>query len=54
MTVRALYVAGQRYEVTGEGYGPDGDVCFEGKKAAAQHAVPLLELATVLRNWSAR
>jgi P-type Ca2+ transporter type 2C len=48
MTVRALYVAGQRYEVTGEGYGPDGDVCFEGKKAAAQHAAPLLELATVI------
>jgi Ca2+-transporting ATPase len=48
MTVRALYVAGQRYEVTGEGYGPDGEVRFEGKKAAAQHAAPLLELATVI------
>lgn len=48
MTVRALYVAGQRYAVTGEGYGPDGEVRFEGKKADAQHAAPLLELATVL------
>ena len=48
MTVRALYVAGQRYDVTGEGYGPDGDVCVEGKKTDAQHAAPLLELATVL------
>jgi P-type Ca2+ transporter type 2C len=48
MTVRALYVAGQSYEVTGEGYGPDGEVRFEGKKAEAQHAVPLLELATIL------
>ena len=48
MTVRALYVAGQSYEVTGEGYGPDGEVRFEGKKAEAQHAAPLLELATVL------
>ncbi len=38
MTVRALYVAGQRYEVTGEGYGPDGEVRFEGKKADAPHA----------------
>ncbi len=38
MTVRALYVAGQRYEVTGEGYGPDGEVRFEGKKAEAPHA----------------
>ena len=48
MTVRVLYVAGQRYEVTGEGYGPDGEVRFEGKKAEAQHAAPLLELATAI------
>jgi Ca2+-transporting ATPase len=48
MTVRALYVAGRRYEVTGEGYGPDGKVRYEGKKAEAPHATPLLELATVL------
>ncbi len=48
MTVRALYVAGQNYEVTGEGYGPGGEVRFEGRKAEAQHAAPLLELATVL------
>ncbi|MEO6567701.1 MAG: cation-translocating P-type ATPase, partial [Opitutaceae bacterium] len=48
MTVRALYVAGQRYEVTGEGYGPDGEVQFDGTKAEAPHLVPLHELATVL------
>ena len=48
MTVRALYVAGQSYEVTGEGYGPDGEVRFEGKKAEAPHLAPLLELATVI------
>ena len=48
MTVRVLYVAGQSYEVTGEGYGPDGEVRFEGKKAEAPHAAPLLELATVI------
>ncbi len=42
MTVRALYVAGQSYEVTGEGYGPDGEVRFEDKKTEAQHAAPLL------------
>jgi Ca2+-transporting ATPase len=48
MTVRALYVAGQSYEVTGEGYGPEGEVRFEGKMAEAPHLVPLLELATVL------
>ncbi|MBF0104591.1 MAG: cation-translocating P-type ATPase [Deltaproteobacteria bacterium] len=48
MTVRALYVADQRYEVTGEGYGPNGEVRFEGRKAEAPHAAPLLELASVL------
>lgn len=48
MTVRAFYVAGQRYDVTGEGYGPDGDVRVDGTKADAQQAVALLELATVL------
>ena len=48
MTVRALYVAGQSYQVTGEGYGPDGEVLCDGKKAEAPHAVPLLELATIL------
>ena len=48
MTVRSLYVAGQSYEVTGEGYGPGGEVRFEGKKAGEQHSEPLLELATIL------
>ena len=48
MTVRVLYIANQRYEVTGEGYEPDGEVRFEGNKAQAQHAAPLLELATVI------
>ena len=38
MTVRALYVAGQNYEVTGEGYGPEGEVRFAGRKADAPHA----------------
>jgi Ca2+-transporting ATPase len=48
MTARALYVAGQSYEVTGDGYGPEGEVRFEGKKTEAQHAAPLLELATII------
>ena len=48
MTVRALYVAGQTYEVTGEGYEPNGEVRFEGQVSDARHAGPLLELATVL------
>lgn len=48
MTVRALYVAGQNYEVTGEGYEPNGEVRFEGKATDARHAGPLLELAALL------
>lgn len=48
MTVRALYVAGQSYEVTGEGYGPDGEVRFEGKKVESSHLAQVLELATVI------
>jgi Ca2+-transporting ATPase len=48
MTVRSLYVGGTSYEVTGEGYGLQGEVRAEGKKAEAQHAVPLLALATNL------
>ena len=48
MTVRALYVAGRTFEVTGEGYEPNGEVRFEGKASDARHAGPLLELANVL------
>jgi Ca2+-transporting ATPase len=48
MTVRVLYVAGRSYEVTGEGYGPGGEVRLDGKKTNGAHAVPLRELATVL------
>jgi Ca2+-transporting ATPase len=48
MTVRTLYVAGQSYEVTGQGYGPAGEIRYEGRKAEASHRAPLLELATVL------
>jgi Ca2+-transporting ATPase len=48
MTVRALYVAGQSYEVTGEGYNPEGEVRLGGEAAGAAHRAPLLEFATVL------
>jgi len=48
MTARALHVAGHNYEVTGEGYGPDGEVLHEGTQAGSTHTAPLLELATVL------
>lgn len=48
MTVRALYVAGQRYQVSGVGYGPDGAVQVDGMEVQLRHAAPLAALATVL------
>ncbi len=48
MTVRELFVAGQQFEVTGEGYGPHGEILIEGRSTGAEHAEPLLELATTL------
>ncbi len=48
MTVRSLHVGGQSYEVTGEGYGPEGEVRLQGAKPDAQHTESLLELATVI------
>ncbi len=48
MTARALFVDGRSYEVTGEGYGPEGEVRIEGRKVDGQHAAPLQALATVL------
>jgi Ca2+-transporting ATPase len=48
MTVRELFVAGQTFAVTGEGYGPHGEILFEGKATGSEHAEPLLELATTL------
>jgi len=47
MTVRALYVAGQRYQVTGDGYGPEGTVQVHDEKAEKQ-AAGLQALGTVL------
>ena len=48
MTVRALYVANQRYEVTGTGYGPEGEIRVAGQQADGRHAPALLELASIL------
>ena len=47
MTVRTLYVAGQRYQVTGDGYGPEGTVDIASAMAEKQPAA-LLALGTVL------
>lgn len=48
MTVRELFVDDLVFEVTGEGYAPDGEVRIEGRASDVRHAGPLLELATVL------
>ena len=45
MTVRALYVDGNRYTVSGEGYGPDGDVRLDGKVADPSQAAALRTIA---------
>ncbi len=48
MTVREIYVAGSSFSVTGEGYGPNGEVLFEGRATEPRHAGPLLELGNIL------
>ncbi|MDZ4405559.1 cation-translocating P-type ATPase [Prosthecobacter sp.] len=48
MTVRVLYVAGQTFEITGEGYGPDGEVRVDGKAADERQTKLLRELANNL------
>jgi Ca2+-transporting ATPase len=48
MTARALYVAGQRFEITGDGYGPAGEVQLAGKPVEATQQEPLRALGLVL------
>ena len=48
MTVRALFVAGRTYEVTGDGYGLEGETRFEGKATDDSHATQLRQMAEVL------
>jgi len=47
MTVRVLYVAGQRYDVGGEGYGPGGEILQNGQALEEQQKGTLLELAAI-------
>lgn len=47
MTARALYVSGQYYQVTGEGYGTKGTVLVDGANVNESQALCLLELAAV-------
>ena len=47
MTVRALSVAGLTYEVSGEGYAPQGDIRIEDKRVEPRDVPALLTLAEV-------
>ncbi len=48
MTVRALYVSGHRFAVTGEGYDPDGEILLGGVRADQIYTDELLALGTNL------
>ncbi len=48
MTAREIFVANKTFHVTGEGYGTEGEILFEGQTRTPDHAAQLLELATVL------
>ena len=48
MTVRKFFIAGQAYEVTGEGYSPTGEVRFDGERVTAVDTAALEALATVI------
>ncbi len=48
MTARMLHVAGRTYEVTGEGYGPQGEIRLEDRKVDGSEDPALQELATGL------
>lgn len=47
MTVRALYVAGNSYDVTGEGYEPHGTISLREGMLDDKHSLALQELANV-------
>ncbi len=48
MTARTLHVAGQDYEITGDGYGPTGEILQAGKPVPNEQRASLNELARVL------
>lgn len=48
MVVRALYLSGEVFEVTGDGCGTTGEVCFRGQKAGPVHHRVLREWAGVI------
>lgn len=48
MTARELFVNGKIFQVTGEGYGADGEIFFLGKAPATEDILPLMQLADIL------
>jgi Ca2+-transporting ATPase len=48
MTARLLHAAGRTYSVTGEGYGPQGEIRLEGRKVDGSGDAALQALATGL------
>ncbi|MGB5085499.1 MAG: HAD-IC family P-type ATPase [Methylocystis silviterrae] len=48
MTVRRLLIAGRAYEVSGEGYGGDGDIRFEDKTIEPGRDAALTRLSEIL------
>ncbi|MCX6937243.1 MAG: cation-translocating P-type ATPase [Verrucomicrobia bacterium] len=48
MTARSLFVAGQHYDLTGDGYGTAGEVQLAGKPVDETRRRPLRELASIL------
>jgi Ca2+-transporting ATPase len=48
MTARRLFVAGHHFELTGDGYGPAGEIKSAGQPVDAPRSAPLRELSTVL------
>ena len=48
MTVEAMYVGGQRYDVAGQGYSPEGSISLGAEKIDVHADVALQKLASVL------
>jgi Ca2+-transporting ATPase len=48
MTVRRLFVAGEMFEVTGEGYGPDGEILFNGARLVERQSQHVQTLLTIM------
>ena len=48
MTVRRIFVAGETFEITGEGYGPDGEILFNGARPDERQSEQVRTLLTIM------